>query len=90
MILKVYSVYDKAAKTYLQPFYSVGKGVAFRMFQDAVNKADTPFHAHPEDYSLYELGAFDDQVGTMLMHQEPERVITAMELVAVKDSPVRS
>lgn len=65
MLLKVFAVYDLKACAFFQPFFSGQSGSAIRGFGDSVNDGKSPFGAHPEDYQLFELGTFDDNVGTL-------------------------
>lgn len=65
MIMKVFSVFDAKAAFFGNPFYDQREGSAIRAFGDAVNKEDVNngFYNHPEDYSLYMLGEFDNDTG---------------------------
>jgi len=65
MILKVFAVRDMKAQAFLQPFYSPSLGSALRAFGDAVGDVSCPFSKHPEDYVLYEIGAYDDNSGDL-------------------------
>jgi len=85
----VCTVYDSAAKAYLQPFYQAGKGTAFRAFQDAVNDEKSQFHKHPKDYSLFIIGTFDDEKCTFDMLPRPEMVVSAVEVLEpIKKVPI--
>lgn len=66
MRLRAYAVRDAKAEAYLRPFFADTRGVAVRSFSDAVNDGSSPFFAHPEDYSLWELGAFDQESGVLV------------------------
>ena len=59
MILNVYSVFDKKLGNYATPFFMKNHGLAVRAFGDLVTDPSTTVSRHPEDYSLYCLGAFD-------------------------------
>lgn len=59
----VYSVYDRAAQFYGRPFFVVAAGQATRSFRDEVNRSDSEFGKHPDDYDLWQLGLFDDVSG---------------------------
>lgn len=63
MIYKCYSVFDNCSKTYTQPFHLARNEQAVRAFSDAVNSKDHQFAQHPEDYTLFCLGSFDDNTG---------------------------
>lgn len=66
MIKFVFAVRDRASVSFLDPFCVVHKGLAERMFKDAVNDSKTPMFKHPEDYDLYELGTYDDETGLFI------------------------
>lgn len=81
MILHVVSIRDRAANVFLQPMFMVSRGVANRNFSDAVNDKsnDYPYHKHPDDYDLYELGTFDDNTGEF--KGSPELLARGKDLV---------
>lgn len=66
MIQKMFAVRDAKAQAFLQPFFSSANGSALRALGDAVNDGKSPIALHPEDYILYEIGAFDDQTGEIV------------------------
>lgn len=66
MILKAFTVYDTKSEAYMQPFFQNAKGQAIRAFEDSCNDPNHPFSKHPGDYVLFEIGAYDDQSGTMI------------------------
>lgn len=59
MKLKTFTVHDCKAESYLQPFYAQATGAAIRMFEDAVNQEGHQFNRYAADYTLFELGTFD-------------------------------
>jgi hypothetical protein len=63
MQTKVYSIYDEKVRAFASPFFMPNDAVALRAFADNVNKEDSSIHEHPEDYTLFCLGNFDDQTG---------------------------
>jgi len=63
MVLKIYSVYDTKVEAYLQPFFMQTKAAAIRAWADAISDPNTQFNKHPNDFTLYELGQYDDQSG---------------------------
>lgn len=70
--LKVYTVYDSAAKFFHPPMFLRSRGEALRMWQDLVNDEKTSMCRHPKDFSLIEIGTYDDQKGEFLneKHQD--------------------
>lgn len=81
MISRVFSVYDSAARTYSQPFYSVGRGVALRQFEALVNDGQSTVSRWPKDFSLFELGSFNDETAIFIFLDAPERICDASSLV---------
>ena len=66
MKLNIYSIYDDTAKAYMQPFFLHNHGLAVRAFTDQVNSESTnPLSNHPEQFTLYYVGEFDDQTGNL-------------------------
>ena len=65
MIHNIYAVYDSKAETYTPPFFQHHKAMALRTFTDACNDKGHTFGMHPEDYTLYDLGTYDDAIGTI-------------------------
>lgn len=80
MILKMYSVYDRAAEAFTQPFFAQTDGWAIRQFTDTVNDTNSMLHKHAEDYTLYQLGVFNDASGLVEVPEEPKRLISAKEV----------
>lgn len=63
MMQKIFTVYDSKLEAYMQPFFMSSKGQAIRAFTDTVNDPSTQFNKHPEDFTLFEIGEYDDQSG---------------------------
>lgn len=80
---RIFSVYDVAAGMYKHPIFLRAPGEAVRMFQDLVVAGDNDVGKHPEDYSLVEIGEWDDGKG-LLSAKPVEVLITGLE--ALHDS----
>lgn len=61
--LKVFAVYDSKVEAFLQPFIMQTKGQAVRAFTDSCNDPQSNFWKHPEDFTLFELGSWDEVSG---------------------------
>ncbi len=81
MLGHIYSVYDVKAVLYMRPFVAQADGEAARLFSDLTTDVDHPMGKHPEDYSLYRLGSFNDQDGAITV-EAPECLLTGMQAVA--------
>lgn len=85
----VYSVFDKKARAYLQPFQAVNNPVAIRNFQAAVsNNPQSIFCQNPEDFELFHIGYFDDNSARYENVDNPIPVARALDFIkseVVKD-----
>jgi len=77
----LFSVFDSAAKFYSEPFTALTKGQALRNFVTAVNDKNTYLYQHPADYTLFELGTFDELTGLYVPHETPISLGKAIEFV---------
>jgi hypothetical protein len=81
MKLNVYSIFDQAAEAFVTPFFMQNDGLAMRAFQDNVNANDeNNISKHPEQFSLYKIGEYDDKVGVIDSYEQPKVVARAIEL----------
>jgi len=69
MIYVVFSIYDSKAEAYLPPFILPKQAQAKRTFADCVNSDTHQFGANPADYTLFELGTFNDDDGRFMLHR---------------------
>lgn len=83
---KVFTVYDSKAEAHLPPFFSATTGLATRAFEDAANKEGHDFNKYPADYTLFELGMFDEIKCEWAFYEAKISLGTALEY---KTSPTR-
>lgn len=76
MKTKVYSVFDSKAAVYGTPFFMPNDAMAVRAFTDLVNGPENMISTHPEDFSLFVVGDFDDQLAK-LAPVTPLNLVTA-------------
>jgi hypothetical protein len=81
MNLEIFSVFDRKAKAFIPPFFLPNRNMALRVFTDSVNDPEHQFHAHPEDYSLFHLGDFDQESGLIDSFSSIDLVANAMNVV---------
>lgn len=79
MKMNIYSVYDKKAEAFMQPFYSTADGSAARSFMSAVADDKHQFCQYPEDYIMFRLGVFDDQTALLEMEESPRQITTGLD-----------
>lgn len=72
----VCAVYDRQAECFGRPVFTAAIGLAVRSFTDEVNRPsqDNPMWLHPDDYTLYQIGVYDDQEGSFDPFGRPEKV----------------
>ena len=81
MRLNVYTIYDTAAGAYMRPFFVQSDGQAIRAFKDLALDASHDVGKHPEDYSLFRIGVYDDNTAK-LVPEDRECLATALEMVS--------
>lgn len=79
MTYRVFCVYDSKIEAFMTPFIMQTKGQAMRSFGDTVNDSSTQFWKHPEDFTLFEIGTYDDREGVYQMHDAKISLGTALE-----------
>lgn len=79
--MRVYTVYDSKAEAYLQPFYARTNGEAMRSFTDAANQKDHNFSRFAADFTLFCIGEFDENSGTLHSLKAPESLAKAIDLI---------
>jgi hypothetical protein len=82
MKLFVFGVFDSVSKVYDRPWCARSEGEAVRSFGDLASDAEHPLGKHPEHYSLFEIGSYDDNTGELLSTVPVRCVARAHELVA--------
>lgn len=80
METKIFAIYDTKAKAYLPPWYMPEIGQALRVFSDAINDKTTEFNKHPEDYTLFHLGSFDNQTAHCTLYDAPQSLGVGIEM----------
>jgi len=85
MLLKAYAIYDRKGLIYNAPFFAPAVGHATRSFADLANDTNTMVGRHPADFTLYYVGAYDDQSGLLIPVTALEHIVDAQTLV--KEQP---
>lgn len=88
-LMYVFSIYDLKAEAYLRPFFSPTRAMAMRSFEDTVNSPDSMMNAHPDDFTLFELGSWDQLAGSITMYEQKVGLGTALQYLHVSVDPPR-
>lgn len=83
--MKVFSVFDVKAGSYMQPFFMQATGMAVRAFTDLLHDESTVFGKHPEDYTLFAIAEWDDQKGLFTSYDNHLNLGTGLEFLAEKN-----
>lgn len=83
MKLKMFTVYDSKVEAYLQPFYMQSKGEALRAWGETVNDEKSNIGKHPADYTLFELGEYDNLTGQISQYEAKIALGTGIEFKTI-------
>lgn len=79
--MKLFSVYDKQVSAFGPLFPARAVGEALRTIMDAMVDQSSHLGKHPADFSLFEIGEWDDQVGHLKQESDhPRWVAELMDL----------
>lgn len=79
MITGMYAVRDAKANAFLSPNFFPSRGIAMREFGDAMVSEKSFMFKHPEDFSLWYLGEFNDQSGNVKTQPAPELICNGLD-----------
>lgn len=68
---EIYAIYDVKAEMYSQPVFVINEKVLLRDCYQMLQQ-DTAYAHHPEDYSIYHLGVWEDTTGQIDLTAEPK------------------
>lgn len=71
MMLKVFAIYDSKAEAFFPPFTMKSKGEALRAIQGLINDPEHNFAKYSEDFTIFELGSWDDASARYDLHPTP-------------------
>lgn len=81
MAKKIVCVRDSKTEVFGVPVVTVNLADAERMFKDLVLDSSNAIGKHPEDYTLYCLGSFDETIGAIDVSGCPFAVCSGSDFV---------
>lgn len=89
---KVLVVYDSKSECYGNPFYARATGEAIRSFADEVNREDgqSAVSAHPEDFTLFEIGEYDAELGEVVMYESKKSLGVGTQFLRSESVPMKA
>lgn len=85
---KVFSIFDSKIGSYMPPFCNRSKGEAIRNVMTALQDKKSAIGMYPSDFTLFELGEFDDESGLMIPHSSPNSIGVLVEFLASLDNGI--
>ncbi len=64
----MFVIHDSKADAFMQPWFLPTTAMAQRAFTDCVNDKEHNFAMHPQDYTLFAIGEYDDQSAKITWH----------------------
>lgn len=80
MKINAYVIYDSKARIYNKPFYFLNDQVALRAASDICSDQNSDVANHPEDFSMFKIGTYDDETAMLLQLSTPEIVVRFHEI----------
>ena len=83
--MKIFSVFDSKVESYMTPFFMRHNGEAIRAFTQMVTDTSNPNNMaakYPADFTLFELGSFDDSTGKISTLPTPKSLGVGSEFVS--------
>lgn len=77
----IFSIFDIKAHAYLSPFILPEADMAKRVFTDCVNDREHAFGKHPHDYTLFQLGAWNDHDAKYSLENSPVTLGNGLEFL---------
>jgi len=81
MKLIMAAIHDGKSESFGRPLFFRSYGEAERAFGDVVNDGKSDYARHPEDFTLFEVAAFDDSTGVVVPLAAPRVLATALACV---------
>ncbi len=74
----MFVIYDSKANAFMTPWFLTTQALAVRAFSDLANDPESNVSRHPDDYTLFTIGTFNDQ--TAKIHwEEPKTLGNAIQ-----------
>lgn len=86
MVQKIFNVYDCKAEHYNNPFFLRTRGEALRGFQEVCNDPQSQISKYPADFTLFEIGEYDQVTGKISLHVAPVSLGTGVEFKKASNS----
>lgn len=86
--MKMFSVHDSKAEAYFNPIFFKTAGEAIRAFETTCRDVESQFNKYPADFTLVELGEYNEQDASIKSHATPRILSNAAEFVLKPAAPM--
>lgn len=80
MKLIAVAVRDSAVDAFMRPFFVPTTAFAVRSLLEALKDPQSPMVSSPQDFALFELGAFDEETGRFENLEAPKQLVRVQDL----------
>jgi len=81
IMMRLFAIRDEKAKAFTALVTDRNSAQAERNFKTAVKNPETDYAKYPEDFTLYEMGTYDQDTGQITPHSSPLIVCHATSLL---------
>ena len=89
MMVEMFIIYDSKGGLYNKPFCFINRQVALRAAADLMADADSEIRRHPEDYSLWHIGQYDDVEGQIHLFEQRDCLVRFHEMPIPADEVLK-
>lgn len=83
--MKIFSVYDCKSESYSLPFFESTTAAGIRSFAEACRDPNSMLWKHGADYTLFEIGDFEQATGELVAYDAKVNLGLALEYGAVPE-----
>lgn len=81
MKFNIYTIFDSKANAYIRPEYRRSDEEMFAAIYETAKNPESGFHKHPDDYTVYRLGTFDEE-NAVIEYTGPQAIGTVLDIRA--------
>lgn len=85
MKINAYAVKDIKADRFNYPFFTMTHAEAMRAFGSNVQRKESLFNKHPEDFQLFYVGSFEDALGLLECEHQPVYLAKALDYITLAE-----
>jgi hypothetical protein len=82
MLMCVCTLRDEVLSTFARPMFTRNVAEATRSFTIEANNAESEIFKHSSDYSIWELGTYDDDTASFSLLPQPRLICRASDVVS--------